>query len=118
MARGPIEGGIAAGGDPDRRMRALHRLQRQRGVRKGEVAARVRDGVLRPQSADHREDLEEARHARLHLDAHTLELLRPVDESHSEHETALGEDVHRGDLLRHVGRGVDGEQEDVRDEAH
>ncbi len=118
MARGPIVGGVAAGGDPDRRMRPLHRLERQRRLREREVAARVGDHVLRPQPPRHREDLEETRHAGFHLDAQALELLGPVAEPHAEHEAPLGEDVQRRNLLGHVGRGVDGEQEDVRDEAH
>jgi hypothetical protein len=85
-------------------VRLLHRAQHHARAREMEEAAVVGHLVVRPEALDDLEALHEAPHPLLGRDAEGLVLLLAIAEAHPEDEAPLGDDVERGDLLGHVHR--------------
>src|SRR5579885_956399 len=117
-----------AGGDPERRVRALHRRRLDHDVLEMEEAAVVREALARGEGARHDvERLLEARLGLLRRDLEALELGVAVALADAEVEAAVAEQVEGGGLLgeqhrivpgQHHHRGAEPERRGARGERH
>ena len=99
-----------AGGDPERRMRALRRRRLDHDVLEMKKAAVVREALARREGARHHlERLLEARFRLIRRDLEALELAVPVALADAEIEAAVGQQIERGGLLGQQHRIVPGQ---------
>src|SRR6185503_757631 len=92
-ARGPDHRGVVVRGEPDRRVRPLHRAQHHARAGQVEEAPVMRHLVARPQPLDHLEAFDETPDPLLGRDPERLVLLLAIAEPNPEDEAPLGDDV-------------------------
>src|SRR6266545_2196742 len=116
--RGAPDAGIAVGGEPDRRARALERAHRDARAAQAEVAALVGDGLAAPQPLDDLEALDQTTDALLRVVPHCQVLDAAVPEADTEDQVAVRNHVERRELLGDLDRVVQREQENAGAECH
>ena len=115
--RGAAHGGVAVRADPHRQP-GLDGQQRELCFAERVARRAGRDRLARQQPPHHVEVVGEAPHALVTLDREGVELLVAVPEPDAQPHPTAADDVQRGNLLGHVDRVQQPEQQDARRQAH
>ena len=112
-----LDRSVGVGAEPDRRVRLLHRFERERRVLESEVGARHGDAVLGPEANHRLQVLLQPRDALGLCGAKTLELHLAIAESCTEYHAPAGHHIEGRDLLGDIEWFVQREQDDPRQQA-